>query len=421
MTNQGEASVSVPREATQAASVARGSVSPPRSVATDAAHSESTHSESTHSDPAHTEPAHTDPAQSATTNRRTPRAAGFASLRYAVITCTILACLVATYFARSLLFPVLSAMLLALLLAPAVAGLKRLRIPEPAGAAIVMTMMVATLAGLATYLSEPAARWADIGPAELRELRGKLKRLWEPVQTVVGATDKMAAMAEDPARSRPREVVVAQPQLWKSLGDMQVWVAGGISILILLYFLLASGDIFLRKLIRVVPALTDKKRAVSIARDIQAEIGTYFISITLINLSLGIATTLVMMAFGMPTPALVGSAVAVLNFLPYIGPAIAVAAITVLAALTFDELGSILLPPGVFLAMIVVEGQFLQPIFLGRRLALNPVALFVWLLLWGWLWGLAGLVLAVPLLVALRVAAAHVESLGVLNEFLARD
>jgi predicted PurR-regulated permease PerM len=191
--------------------------------------------------------------------------------------------------------------------------------------------------------------------------------------------------------------------------------------LMLLYFLLASGDLFLRKLIRVIPGLRDRILAVEISRSVQGEIGRYFAATTLINIGLGVATTLVMMALGMPSPALIGTAAALLNFLPYVGAAATLLGIFVVAAFAFDGATQILLPALAFLTLTTIEGQLVQPIVLGRRLALNPVAVFIWVLLWGWLWGVPGLLVAVPMLVALRICAGKIPSLSPLAELLSRD
>jgi predicted PurR-regulated permease PerM len=128
-----------------------------------------------------------------------------------------------------------------------------------------------------------------------------------------------------------------------------------------------------------------------------------------------------MMALGMPSPALIGTTAALLNFLPYVGAAVTLLGIFVVSALTFEGVTQTLLPVLAFLALSTIEGQLVQPLVLGRRFALNPVVVFVWVLLWGWLWGVPGLLVAVPMLVALRICAEKIPALHPLGELFGRD
>jgi predicted PurR-regulated permease PerM len=127
-----------------------------------------------------------------------------------------------------------------------------------------------------------------------------------------------------------------------------------------------------------------------------------------------------MAALQMPTPALIGTAAAVLNFVPYVGSLLTLTGILLGAAVTFDAAWQIALPPLAYLAISAIEGQVVQPLLLGRSLAVNPVVLFVWMLLWGWLWGIAGILVAVPMLVALKICADRFESLALIAEFVRR-
>jgi len=343
------------------------------------------------------------------------RAISLAFLLLAVFACI--------YVARTLLFPIIMAVLLALLLRPAVLRLQRLKVPEAISAALVLGIVTATLALLVTHLYEPATRWVSMGPSEIRRLEYKLRDLARPVRAVRGATDKVVELADAtaPAGGHKAAVVVERASFIDVFGTAQRAVGTALATLILLFFLLASGDLFLRKLMRVIPGLRDRILAVEISRSIQLEIGSYFARVTLINVGLGIATALTMMALDMPSPALIGTAAAVLNFVPYLGAAVTLVGILIIAAVSFDGAVQILLPVFAFLALTTIEGQLIQPIMHGRRFALNPVAVFIWLLLWGWLWSVPGLLVAVPILVALRICAEKLPSLSPLAELLGRD
>jgi predicted PurR-regulated permease PerM len=342
--------------------------------------------------------------------------------RTALVVIALVVTCAALVIARALLIPIVVAVMLSLLLRPLVLLLARhLRIPDAIGSLVIVALGLTGAVWFGTYLYEPAAKLVKMGPGEVRQLERKLRDLTRPVQAIRGATDKVTKLAEaaDPTEKR-REVVMESGGLLKWFETAQVVTASTVSCVILLYFLLASGDLFLRKLIRVLPGLRDRIVAVEITRSVQGEIGRYFASTTLINVGLGVCTALAMMGLGMPSPVLIGTIAAVLNFVPYIGSFVTLAGILVTAAVTFDTAWLIALPPLAYLALSAIEGQIVQPLLLGRSLALNPVVLFIWMMLWGWLWGIAGFLVAVPMLVALRICADRFESLAMLSELIRR-
>ena len=334
----------------------------------------------------------------------------------------ILATLYTLYFARALLLTVVLAVLFSILLSPAVRALHRIRIPEAVGALIVILGVIAILGFAADKLSAPATEWLNKTPQSLSQIELKTRSLKNFVGEVGRITDRISTMTRGAGEKRPREVVVENTN-WSGvlLGQTQYVVIGSLSTLILLYFLLASGDSFLRKLVRILPRLRDKVRAVEVTREIQHEIGRYFITVGCINIALGVVTAIAMWILGMPNPMLWGVLVAILNFIPYVGPTISMITLTLAALLTFDTLSQALLVPLVFVGLTLFEGQFLQPIIVGRRLALNPVVIFISFLLWGWLWGIAGMLIAVPLLVTIKICCEHLAPLAPVAEFLSRE
>jgi len=191
--------------------------------------------------------------------------------------------------------------------------------------------------------------------------------------------------------------------------------------LVLLYFLLAAEDLFLLKLVKVLPSLDDKKRAVEICRQIEQDVSTYLWTITLVNVGLGLVVGLSMYFLGMPNPALWGVLAAFLTYIPYLGALTGIISIGLAAALTFTDPIKIILAPSIYFLAAIIEGNFITPIALGRSLALNPVVIFIWLLFWGWAWGILGVVLAVPLLAIVRIICRHFKSLAALGEFLGNE
>jgi predicted PurR-regulated permease PerM len=192
-----------------------------------------------------------------------------------------------------------------------------------------------------------------------------------------------------------------------------------IETLVLLYLLLASGDLFLQKLVHVMPTLGDKKRAVEISHEIQQNISNYLLSVTLINVGLGVIVSGGLYFMGVPNAVMWGIFVAILNFVPYFGP---VAGITLLAAvgiLTFEtSLWRALLPPAWYLLLHLLETNLVTPVLLGRRFTLNPVVIFVSLIFWTWLWGVPGALLSLPILVSIKVISDHIPALSSVSEVL---
>ena len=190
--------------------------------------------------------------------------------------------------------------------------------------------------------------------------------------------------------------------------------------LVLLYFLLASGDLFLQKLVHVMPTMHDKKSAVEISHEIQQNISHYLFSVSLINIGMGLVVGGGLFFLGVPNAAMWGVCVAVLNFVPYFGPVAGVIVLAAVGLLTFNTLWQGLLPPAWYLGLHALEANLITPVLLGRRFTLNPVVLFVSLIFWMWLWGVPGALLSVPILVSIKVVCDRVPALSPVSELLSR-
>jgi predicted PurR-regulated permease PerM len=332
----------------------------------------------------------------------------------------ILALFYTFYFARSLLLPVVLALLFSLILSPAVRALKRVHVPEPLGAAVVVFGLTAMLSWGLAQLFEPATDWLAKVPQIAEQVEHKLSTLRRSVEQVTNAAAQVEALATVEAETkRPQQVVAKPPSLVSRVvaSTQNVLIAAGATV-VLLFFILASGDLFMRKLVRVLPTLDDKKTAVAVARTIQSAIARYLFTITCINAGLGIATAAAMHLLGMPNAILWGVMVALFNYVPYIGPAVSGTVLTVVAFLSFEHMDEVLLVPAAYFALETIEGQFITPLLTGRSLTLNPVMIFLSMLLWGWIWGVIGALMAVPILMTLKIFCDHVESLHGLGEFL---
>jgi predicted PurR-regulated permease PerM len=333
----------------------------------------------------------------------------------------ILALFYTFYFARSFLLPIVLAVLLSLILYPAVRWLKRIAIPEPMGAAIVVLTLSGVLGTALYQLFEPASDWLAKMPRITEQIERKLWNVRKSMEEVSKAAQKVEALTsvDGQAAQRQPQVVSREPSLMSRVmtGTQNMLIATGAT-LVLLFFLLASGDLFMRKLVRVLPTLTEKKKAVGLARTIQSAMAQYLFTITCINLGLGVATALLMQLLGMPNPLLWGVMVALFNFIPYVGAAVSGIVLTIVAFVTFSDLNDILLVPLLYFSLETIEGQFITPYLTGRSLTLNPVMIFVSMLLWAWLWGVVGALMAVPILMTLKIFCDHIDSLHGVGEFV---
>jgi predicted PurR-regulated permease PerM len=332
----------------------------------------------------------------------------------------VLAVLYTLYFARGFLLPIVLAVLLDFLLSPVIRTLKRARIPEPVGAALVILSLLGAVAGAGYSLADPARAWMDKAPASMARVQERLRVLRRPVEQVTKTAEQVEA-ATQVDKSGPQEVVVRGPRLSERLfGSTQSFLTGALETLILLYFLLAVGDLFLQKLIRVLPQLKDKKKAVAIARETEASISTYLFTVAIVNLVLGVAVTAVMLLIGMPNALLWGALAALAEFVPYIGATVMLGVLAMAGLVTFPSVGHALLVPAAYLGVNLIQSQLVSPYVLGRRLTLNPVAILIGLVFWWWLWGVGGAFIAVPLLATLKIFCDHIESLAPIGEFLGK-
>ena len=323
------------------------------------------------------------------------------------------------YFAAPVLIPITLALLLNMLLAPGVVLLTRLRIPQALAAALVVLSAVMMIIGALYVLSGPAQEWLQKAPASFYKVEQKLRELKKPIEDIKKATEQIEEATQLNKLPQAQEVTIQRASLTDLLlsGTPQIVATTGI-VTILVYFLLASGDTFLRKLVTVIPTLRDKKRAVEIVRNIQEDISFYLLTITLTNLGLGLLVSAALGFIGVPNPMLWGAMVAILNFAPYIGAITNLIILTIVGILTFDSLTQALLIPGVFAIITVLISHAILPAVLGRRLLLSPVAIFIAIMLWGWLWGVLGALLAVPLLASFKIICERVEPLRPIAEFL---
>ena len=330
----------------------------------------------------------------------------------------VLAVFYSIYFMRSILLPVVLALLLSYLLRPIVRGLARLKIPLPVGAAFILIGLLALVGYGISALATPAAAWLQKAPEGLTELQHKLLPVKKTVAQVTQATGEIEKLATTNAETRAVVELKRHPITEMFFMRTPEFIASAVLSAILLYFLLVYDQVFIAKLVKLLPTLSDKKTAVGIAHDIESHVSRYLFTITAINACLGLAVGTTVGLLGLRNPVMWGVMVALLNFVPYLGALTGIICMTIGAVLSFDSLGYALIFPAVYLALGTLEGSFITPWVMGRSLTLNPVIILLSLTFWGWMWGILGIILAVPILAAFKIFCAHIKPMEPLAEFL---
>lgn len=329
----------------------------------------------------------------------------------------ILALFYTIYVMRSILLPIVLALLLSYLLRPIVRGFARLKIPLPVGATLILVGLLLLVGYGISALATPTAGWLQKAPAGFTELQRKLLPVKKSVARVAQATGEIEKLASTNTETKAVEVK-KHPIAEMFFVRTPEFIASAVLSIILLYFLLVYDQVFIAKLVKLLPTLSDKKTAVGIAHDIESHVSRYLFTITVINSCLGLAVGAAVALLGLPNPVMWGVMVAVLNFVPYLGALTGIICMTVGAVLSFDSLGYALIFPAVYLALGVLEGSFITPWVMGRSLTLNPVIILLSLTFWGWMWGIVGIILAVPILAAFKIFCAHIKPMEPLAEFL---
>jgi predicted PurR-regulated permease PerM len=334
----------------------------------------------------------------------------------------ILAIFAALYIARAFVLPLALAMHAAFLLSPAVRVLRRIRVPAPVGAAVVVLGLLVAVGAGVYALATPTATWMERFPESLRTVEQRIRHLRTPVEAIRQAAEEVEKIATaEPADQRTPVVQVKNHDVMNTVVSGTHTVLAGMGLAILaLYGLLGWGNLLLRKLVRALPTLADKKRAVGIARETEHQVSRYLLTITLINASLGAVLGCGFWLLGVPNPALWAAMAFALNFLPYVGPLTGILVLSIVAVATSPSFTHALLVPALYLILHGVETNVVTPLVLIRRLTLNPLVMFFWLSLWFWLWGIPGALLAVPMLQTLKIFCENIPPLTPVGQFLGR-
>ena len=323
------------------------------------------------------------------------------------------------YFGHEVFIPVALALLFAMVLSNAVEGLHRLGLPRAVSAFLMLLILVTGIGAATDALIEPAQKWLASVPSTLQVVERKIRPVERWMHRLEGLTHRAGEMggarAPMPGPGTPPAAPLSGSEVLSATGATLTDI---VTIVILTLFLLSGGPPMLARMAASLGSDLQAVHALRIIDAIRSELGRYYGIIALINIGLGAATAVAMLLLGVPNPYLWGAVAAVLNFIPYVGSATTLLLLAVVALVSFDDLGHVFGAVGSYLALATIEGQVVQPLLVGRRLDLNPILVFLAVWFGGWFWGVAGIVVAVPTLVALKVAATHSKHAGAVVAFL---
>jgi len=332
----------------------------------------------------------------------------------ALVVLAVLAVGYTLWAAQALILPVLLAMFFALVGNPIIRLLQRLQVPRFVGALLVLVLGIYSAVSLGRELVAPAGEWMREIPREMRDIGPKLRKLTQPVQEASEAAENIARAAGGDADRKVEVVRTEADDPYKALTSTPKMVAAVLAVVLLTFFFMVYGASLQKNALALLPGRQQKKLTVEILQAIEHEVSRYVLTISLINVLVGIVYALIL-HFALDVPAdealLWGTMATLLNFAPYVGPLIGMIAMLAMGLLSYDELWQSLLPAAIYLGLHTLEGQLLTPIVLGARMALSPLVLILALMLFGWLWGIVGLLLAVPLLVCVKIVLAKIEGL----------
>ena len=328
----------------------------------------------------------------------------------------VLAAMAALYIAAPIVLPLILAIVLKLLLQPLVRLLESIRVPRAIGAILSVLLVLLAFAGTISMLAGPAAAWA----AKLPEAIPKLKDSLSVLQPPIDAIQRMINVVAGPAvRGGPQTANMHPSSLVGAfLAGSATATSGLFTTLLILFYMLVSGETFLRRMVEILPRFKDKRQAVELSLHIERDVSAYLLTVSCINLLVGVATGCVMWVCGVANPVLWGAVAFVLNFVPILGAMVGLVIFLMASVLALGVTWWALLPVGLYLAIHIVEGEFATPMLLARRFTINPVALILALVFWYWMWGVTGAILAVPLLAIAKIICDELRPLRAFGHLL---
>jgi predicted PurR-regulated permease PerM len=321
----------------------------------------------------------------------------------ALVGLLVIAVATVLYFAKAFFLPVVMAFVVGTMLSPAANLLARYRIPRSIGAVLIVVAVTALGMFIVGLIASPAIEWSSRLPELAVQLKDKLHifdrplALWHELQTMLGGSDALANTLQMP------KFEWVQP----TLEFLSPTFTEFLLFFVTLILFIASWKDLRRALIMNFGDRVSRLRTLRILNDIEEHLGSYLLTVTMINAGVGIATGLICAVTGMPNPAGLGALAATLNYIPIIGPVATFAVLVVVGLIAFPTLAGAMMAPLLFSVFAFLEGHFITPTIIGRKLALNALAVLLALAFWTWLWGPMGGFLSSPLLIVALILKEH--------------
>jgi predicted PurR-regulated permease PerM len=329
------------------------------------------------------------------------------------------AALAVLYVASEIVLPLILAVVLKILLQPLVRLLERVRIPRAIGGILTVLLVLLAFAGTVSMLAGPATDWAGKLPQAIPKLRDSFAVFKGPIDTVQGMMHQLDVLTGGAPVPGPQAPAVKSASLLGAVfSGTAAATTGLLTTLLMLFYLLVSGETFLRRLVEILPRFKDKRHAVELSADIERNVSAYLLTVTCINALVGAATGCVMWLCGVANPVLWGAVAFAVNFVPILGPMVGVVIFLMASLLALGVNWFALLPVGLYLGIHIIEGEIATPMFMARRFTINPVAVMLALIFWYWMWGVAGAILAVPLLAITKIVCDDLRPLRALGHLL---
>jgi predicted PurR-regulated permease PerM len=305
----------------------------------------------------------------------------------------------------------------------------KLRIPKPLAALALIALLFGVVGAIGAAISVPASGWISKAPEGLPALQQKLSFLQAPIHAIQNGAKKIQDLMEQGGAAAPQrhaQTVAVQQQSGSNLASVgssillgtRAFLGQVFTMLLMLFFLLYEGDSLLRRFVEIMPTWKDKRRTVQIATEIEHNVSLYLATITVMNLLVGVANFIQCWAMGLPNPLLWGVLAFLLNYIPIIGPFTGIVVYFFVGLFTYPSVLHALIPPAIYFAIHLAEGETITPMLLAKRFTLNPVLVMASLLFWDWLWGIPGAFLSVPLLAVFKIVCDHVEGLAAVGHLM---
>jgi predicted PurR-regulated permease PerM len=330
----------------------------------------------------------------------------------------VLAVLAAAYVASDIVLPLVFAIFLKLLLQPALRILAGLQVPRIIASLLLILVLFGTIVGLGTAISGPARDWAAKLPEGIPRLEERLSFMQAPINTLQGFLQQVEDFGATGSSPNVAAPALGLALLTKLFTGARNFASGFFMTVLFLFSLLVSGDIFLHRLVEILPRFRSKRQVVEISQQIESDVSAYLITITIMNAAMGIAMALAMWLTGVGDPILWGTVAFLLNYVPILGTALGVLLFLLAGLLTHDTLWQALLPAGLYFGFHLIEGETVTPRLLARRFTLNPVLVIISLVFWFWMWGIPGAILSMPMLAITKIICDRLQPLAAFGHFL---